>query len=88
MISHTTSRFWKAYRQLDERIQKKARRAYELFERNPQHPSLRFKKVHPTEPLYSARVSLNHRALGICDGSEIVWFWIGPHNEYERLIGM
>mgnify|MGYP000246858979 CR=1 FL=1 len=88
MISHTTSRFWKAYRQLDENVQKKARRAYELFEQNPQHPSLHFKKVHPTEPLYSARVSLNHRALGMRDGNEIVWFWIGPHDEYERLIGM
>jgi hypothetical protein len=88
VISHTTSRFWKAYRQLDENVQKKARRAYELFEQNPQHPSLHFKKVHPTEPLYSARVSLNHRALGMRDGNEIVWFWIGPHDEYERLIGM
>lgn len=88
MISHTTGRFWKAYRQLDENVQKKAHRAYELFEQNPQHPSLHFKKVHPTEPLYSARVSLNHRALGIRDGNEIVWFWIGPHDEYERLIAM
>ena len=88
MISQTTRRFWKAYRQLDENVQKKARRAYEPFEQNPQHPSLHLKKVHPTEPLYSARVSLNHRALGMRDGNEIVWFWIGPHDEYERLIGM
>lgn len=88
MISHTTSRFWKAYRQLDKNVQKKARRAYELFEQNPQHPSLHFKKVHPTEPLYSARVSLNHRALGMREGNEVVWFWIGSHDEYERLLEM
>lgn len=86
MISRTTGRFWKAYHQLDENVQEKARRAYELFEKDPQHPSLHFKKVHPTEPLYSVRVSLSHRALGVRDGNEIVWFWIGSHDEYERQI--
>lgn len=36
--------------------------------------------------VYSARIDLNHRALGILDGDTIVWFWIGPHDEYERLL--
>jgi hypothetical protein len=48
---------------------------------------LRFKKVHPTKPIYSARVGKGHRAVGVLDGGEIVWFWIGPHKEYERIIG-
>ena len=87
MISHTEDRFWKAYGRLDRQMQKRARQAYRLFEKNPRHPSLHFKKVHATEPIYSVWVSLDDRVLGIRDGEEIVWFWIGPYDEYERLVG-
>ncbi len=87
MTSHTEDRFWKAYARLDKQTQERARQAYRLFEENPHHPSLHFKKVHATEPIYSARVSLDYRAVGIRDGEEIVWFWIGPHDEHEWLIG-
>lgn len=53
----------------------------------PQHPGLRFKPVHATRPIYSIRVGIHFRALGIVAGDEIVWFWIGSHDDYERLIG-
>ena len=86
MISYTTDQFWKTYRQLDDQTKKRARKAYQLFEADPNHPSLEFKNVHPTEPVYSARVTLSYRAVGIRDGNEIVWVWIGPHDEYERFI--
>lgn len=86
MISYTTPRFWKTYKQLDDQTKKRAQKAYQLFEEDPSHPSLSFKKVHPTEPVYSARVSLSCRAVGIRDGNEIVWVWIGLHDEYERFI--
>jgi len=86
VISYTTARFWKAYRRLDEAVRRQARAAYRLFEENPHHPSLHFKRVHPTQPIYSARVSIDYRAVGVRDGEEIVWFWIGPHDEYEKLI--
>ena len=42
-----------------------ARKAYRLFRENPRHPSLRFKKVHDREPIYSVRVTLAYRAVGI-----------------------
>ena len=86
MISYTTDSFWKHYGQLDEQVKRQARIAYRLFEQDPSHPSLGFKKVHQTKPVYSARVTLGYRAVGIRDGNEIVWFWIGPHDEYERVI--
>jgi hypothetical protein len=47
---------------------------------------LQFKKVHRTHPVYSARVNDDCRVLGIVDGDDIVWFWIGKHEEYERLL--
>jgi hypothetical protein len=43
--------------------------------------------VHPTQPIYSARVNLDYRVLGILDGEEIAWFWIGSHADYDKLLG-
>jgi hypothetical protein len=67
-------------------VRQQAREAYRLFKQNPQHPSLRFKRVHATRPVYSARINLDYRAVGIVDGDEVVWFWVGPHDEYTRLL--
>ncbi len=86
MKSRTTRRFRLAFGKLPEQIQAQAREAYRQFSGNPRHPSLRFKRVHPTEPIYSVRITRSHRALGILVGDEVVWFWIGGHDEYERLI--
>ena len=63
-----------------------SRRAYQLFRRNPSHPGLNFKKVDDENNIYSARIGLRYRALGQLDGSDIVWFWIGPHSDYDRLV--
>jgi hypothetical protein len=84
--SHTTARFRKAFQQLPEQVRQQAREAYKLFKQNPYHPSLRFKQIHPTKPIYSVRINIDFRALGARDGGEIIWFWIGPHTEYDKLI--
>jgi hypothetical protein len=84
--SRATPRFWVSYRDLPTEVKEAARKAYRLFRENPQHPSLQFKKVHAREPLYSVRVTLGYRALGLLDGDEIAWFWIGTHATYDRLL--
>ena len=86
MISRTTKRFRDALAKLPKEIQRQARESYQLFSEDPNHPSLRFKKVHVTEPIYSARINIEYRTLGIVDGEEIVWFWIGSHSEYDKLL--
>ena len=86
MKSRTTARFRSAYAELPESIQRRARRAYRRFKEDPAHPSLRFKRVHSTLPVYSARVSLDYRAVGIMEDDEVIWFWIGSHTDYERLL--
>jgi hypothetical protein len=88
MNSHTTDKFRKAFAELPADIRKQARQAYRLFIENPNHPSLRFKSIHPTRPVYSVRIGLNYRAVGICDGDNIIWYWIGSHAEYDKLIRM
>lgn len=67
-------------------MQDRARKAYRLFSDNPSHPSLQFQKVHDREPIYSARITGGHRAVGRLEGDVVVWFWIGGHAEYDRLL--
>lgn len=86
MKSFTTERFRRALATLPSSVRHQARDAYRLFRQNPQHPSLRFKRVHDTLPIYSARINLDYRVVGTLDGDEIVWFWVGPHDLYERLL--
>lgn len=86
MKSYINDDFLKAYRRLPKDVREQARKAYQLFRDNPQHPSLNFKPIHPTQSVYSARISRTHRALGVLSGDEIVWFWIGSHADYDQLI--
>jgi len=86
LISKTTRRFREAYARLPEHVRRRAREAYHRFRSNPSHPSLRFKQVHATEPIYAARVRLGYRALAIVDGEVVIWFWVGTHAEYDQLL--
>jgi hypothetical protein len=78
--------FWRAYYSLPSDIQELARKAYRLCRDDPQHPSLQFKRVHDADPIYAVRVTLGYRALGLLQGDLVVWFWIGSHAEYDRLL--
>lgn len=87
MTSRTTVRFRKAFAELPEDVREQARSAYRQFLRDPWHPALRFKQVHPSQPIYSARIGLHYRALAVREADEtVVWFWIGSHAEYDRLL--
>jgi len=81
---HASPEFWQSYHSLPSSVQRLADRCYDHLKRDPRHPSLHFKKVGR---YYSARVGIHHRAVGIEASDEIVWFWIGPHAEYDKLIG-
>jgi len=86
MTSHTTKRFREALRLLPQTVKRQAREAYRLFRQNPHHPGLYFKQVHPSKPIYSVRISQDYRAVGIRDGDEMIWFWIGSHTDYDALL--
>jgi len=72
MNFHITARFRKAFAELPADVRKQARQAYRLFMENPHHPSLRFKSIHPTRLIYSVRIGLAYRAVGIRDGDDII----------------
>jgi hypothetical protein len=56
---------------------------FQLLKANPQHPSLHFKKI---ENLWLVRVGAHYRALGLDKPEGIVWFWIGSHADYDKLL--
>ena len=87
MNSRRTARFRDLDDQLPRHIQLQADRAVDRFQSDSQHPALRLKRVHTTEPIVSARISRNYRALARAEGETYIWFWIGPHAEYERILG-
>ena len=84
MKSLTNRRFWEAYRKLPESVRRDARKTYRLWLANPRLPPLHFKKVGK---VWSIRIgNTSYRALADVQGDTAYWFWIGPHNEYERVI--
>lgn len=84
MKSATVPSFWETYAKLDETVKQRARKAFELWSENPFHPSLHFKCVNSEEDIWSVRITINYRALGVLDEGTVTWFWIGSHKEYER----
>jgi hypothetical protein len=86
VISKATDAFWKAYASLPNEIKQRARTVYRLWRDNSLHPSLRFKQIHATEPIFSVRIGLGWRAVGVRSGEEMLWFWIGSHADYDTLI--
>lgn len=86
MNSYLTDDFLACFRSLPQNIKKKARKNYRLWAQNRNHPSLQFKQVHTTEPIYSVRVGIGWRAMGLLEEKDIYWFWIGSHAEYDKLL--
>jgi hypothetical protein len=69
---------------LPAEVRELADRNYEILKSNPSHASLHFKKIGV---LWSVRVGLHYRALAAEVGDDLVWFWIGSHADYDKLLG-
>jgi hypothetical protein len=80
-----TQKFWKLYDELPADIRELADRNYALLRHDPRHPSLHFKNIDRNR--WSVRIGLNFRALALERDMVFTWVWIGPHAEYDRLIG-
>ena len=85
MISKVRPSFWRAYERLAPSVKARARLAYQLFAQNPDHPSLRFKKLQGGDDFWSVRINEQYRTVGRRSGDTIEWIWIGTHNEFDNL---
>ena len=75
--------FWEKYEELPDSIQKLADKNYEILKADSKHPSLHLKIVGK---YWSVRVGRKYRALGVEIEEGILWFWIGTHAEYDKLL--
>ena len=83
-MNHFTSpSFWKEYEKLPKHIKELADKNFELLKENLMYPSLHFKKVGNYR---SVRVGKKHRAVAIEMEEGLLWFWIGTHAEYDKLL--
>ena len=64
-------------------MRQRARKSYRVWQKNPKHPSLCFKKVGE---VWSIRIGGGYRAVAILNEDTFFWFWIGNHDEYEKLL--
>jgi hypothetical protein len=75
--------FWACYQALSKSVQALADKSFSRLKTDPHHPSLHFKKVGRFR---SVRIGLFYRALGVDIPQGVMWFWIGSHPEYDKLI--
>ena len=83
MKHFASPQFWRHYRQLPPEVRDLADKNFQLLKADPKHPSLHFKKINR---LRSVRVGAHYRALGLDKPEGVVWFWIGSHADYDRLL--
>jgi len=86
VISHVTKKFRKAFQALPLSAQRQAREVYRVWKQDPYNQVFHFKQIHQSKPIYSIRIGAGHRALGLKRGGLMVWFWIGSHAEYDRIM--
>ena len=83
MRHYASPGFWRAYGQLPDSVRDLAGKSFALLKADPEHPSLHFKKV---DRFWSARVGLRYRALATQVEGGLLWFWIGSHADYDKMI--
>jgi len=82
--SFRSRKFNKQFALLPARVQELARKNYQLWRENPWHASLNFEPLGKSR--WSVRIGDHYRVMGIMDGNKISWYWIGPHETYNKMI--
>lgn len=83
-MKHSASpSFWACYERLPQEVQALADRSFARLKDDANHPSLHTKKV---EKYWSARVGRRYRALAVEVDDGLLWFWVGTHAEYDKVL--
>ena len=83
MNHYASPSFWTSYRALPVRIRAIADKNFALLKENPHHPSLHLKKIGR---YWSVRVGRHYRALAVEVEDGLLWFWVGSHADYDKLV--
>ena len=78
MNSELSEEFIELFKDLPENIKALAAKNYKLWKNNPSHPGLNFKRIKSSKDIYSIRIGLGYRAIGVVKNKDtIIWFWVG-----------
>lgn len=81
--SSATSGFWKLFTDLPIDVQDLAIEKYELFNRDPHHPSLGFQAKGR---VWTVDIGRSYRAIAFKTENHLSWFWIGSHEDYNKVL--
>src|SRR6476661_3243137 len=84
VTSRTHRRFWYEFNRLPAHVQCLAREKFQLWLRDPFHPSMQFKQL--VGKVWSVRIGDHYRAVAQKHGDLVVWFWIGTHEDYNNFV--
>ena len=83
MRHFSSPKFWEACEKLPAQMRALAGKNFKLLKADPNHPSLQLKKIGR---YWSVRIGRNYRAVAVEFDDGLLWFWIGAHSEYDRLL--
>jgi hypothetical protein len=86
MRSQATPRFWRLFHALPAEVRRRAVQAYRLWQSDPSHPSLRYRRLENLGDVVTVRVGSHYRVLGLLEPGAVAWIWVGTHAEYDRLV--
>ncbi|MFC1673121.1 hypothetical protein ACFL12_03105, partial [Pseudomonadota bacterium] len=79
--------YWEQFDDLPDDVRKMAESTYKQWKDNPKNPGLRFKKIHVELPVFSFRVGMKHRTVGVeAPDGKVVWFWVGSFDTFQAAI--
>jgi len=84
VTSRGTADFWRLYHALSPEIRQAAKQAFQKFLKNPGHPGLQLERLRTDNRAWSVRITRNYRAVARRYDDDWLWFWIGPHEEFDR----
>lgn len=93
-VNRRTKGFRDMFDRLPKRIQRLAAGQFQLFLRDPSHPSLRWHRVKDSDKgshkngSVSVSVNMQYRALYYPDDDRNIWYWIGTHAEFDTFAGL
>lgn len=67
-----TNRFQKHYKSLTETEKKQLKNKLKIFSENPNHPSLRTKRIQGTKDLFECSVNMSIRIIWYYEGDKII----------------
>lgn len=79
--------YWQQFDDLPAEVRKLAEENYHSWKENPRNPGLRFKQIHQSLPIFSFRVGMRHRTVGVETGDgRVVWFWVGSFESFDKAV--